>query len=60
MTPDCAPILGCTRIGNLFLDTGHGSLGWTLACGSGQAIADIVSGRTPAVILSGLTIDRFL
>jgi D-amino-acid dehydrogenase len=60
MTPDCAPILGRSPIKNLYLDTGHGSLGWTLACGSGQVIADIVSGRPPAVDLSGLTIERFL
>ena len=60
MTPDCAPIIGRTRIENLYLDTGHGSLGWTLACGSAAVIADIVSGRPPAVDLSGFTIDRFL
>jgi len=60
MTPDCAPILGATPFDKLYLDTGHGSLGWTLACGSGQVIADIISGRPPAVDLRGLTIDRFL
>ena len=60
MTPDCAPLIGRTGIENLYLDTGHGSLGWTLACGSGRVVADIVSGRPPAVDLSGLTIDRFL
>ena len=60
MTPDCAPIIGPTPLENLFIDTGHGSLGWTLACGSGAAIADIISGRPPAVDLHGLTIDRFL
>ena len=60
MTPDCAPIIGPTPLENLYLDTGHGSLGWTLACGSGAAIADIISGRPPALDLRGLTIDRFL
>jgi D-amino-acid dehydrogenase len=60
MTPDCAPIMGATPFDKLYLDTGHGSLGWTLACGSGQVIADIISGRPPAVDLRGLTIDRFL
>ena len=60
MTPDCAPIIGPTPLENLYLDTGHGSLGWTLACGSGQVVADIISGRPPAVDLRGLTIDRFL
>lgn len=59
MTPDCAPILGRTPYRGLYLDTGHGSLGWTLACGSGRVIADIVSGREPAVDLTGLTMDRF-
>jgi D-amino-acid dehydrogenase len=44
-TPGNVPIIGRTRIPNLFLNTGHGTLGWTLACGSGHAIADIVSGR---------------
>ena len=60
MTPDCAPILGATPFDKLYLDTGHGSLGWTFACGSGQVIADIISGRPPAVDLRGLTIGRFL
>jgi D-amino-acid dehydrogenase len=46
-TPSNVPCVGRTRYPNLFLNTGHGTLGWTLACGSGQAIADIVSGRVP-------------
>lgn len=49
MTPDGTPILGPTRYRNLFLNTGHGTLGWTLACGSGQAIADIMGGSRPRV-----------
>ena len=60
MTPDCAPIIGATPLNNLYIDSGHGSLGWTLACGSGRAIADIISGRPPDVDMRGLTIDRFL
>lgn len=60
MTPDCAPVIGPAPLRNLYLNTGHGSLGWTLACGSGRAIADIISGRTPGPDLNGLTIDRFL
>ncbi len=59
MTPDCAPLIGPTRLKNLYLDTGHGSLGWTLACGSGRAIADIVSGRKPEIELTGFEVDRF-
>ena len=46
-TPGGVPCIGRTRYPNLFLNTGHGTLGWTMACGSGAAIADIVSGRKP-------------
>lgn len=48
-TPSNVPYIGRSRIANLYLDTGHGTLGWTHACGSGSAIADIVSGRVPEV-----------
>jgi D-amino-acid dehydrogenase len=48
-TPSNVPYIGATRYPNLFLNTGHGTLGWTLACGSGRAIADIVSGRRPEI-----------
>jgi D-amino-acid dehydrogenase len=48
-TPDNVPLIGRTRLQNLFLNTGHGTLGWTLACGSGSALADLVSGVRPAV-----------
>ncbi|HXZ54226.1 MAG TPA: D-amino acid dehydrogenase [Burkholderiales bacterium] len=46
-TPSNLPLIGRSKYPNLFLNTGHGTLGWTLACGSGRALADIVSGRTP-------------
>lgn len=46
-TPGGVPCIGRTRYANLYLNTGHGTLGWTMACGSGAAIADIVSGRKP-------------
>ncbi len=49
LTPSNVPYIGKTRYPNLFLNTGHGTLGWTMGCGSGRAIADIVSGRTPEV-----------
>ncbi|KIF83325.1 D-amino acid dehydrogenase [Noviherbaspirillum autotrophicum] len=49
LTPSNVPYIGKTRYANLFLNTGHGTLGWTMGCGSGRAIADIVSGRTPEV-----------
>jgi D-amino-acid dehydrogenase len=48
-TPSNVPVIGRTRLRNLYLNTGHGTLGWTLACGSGRALADIVSGRKPDV-----------
>ena len=48
-TPNNVPLVGRTRLRNLYLDTGHGTLGWTLACGSGRALADIVGGRRPDV-----------
>jgi D-amino-acid dehydrogenase len=48
-TPSNVPIIGPTRFANLYLNTGHGTLGWTLACGSGRALAAIISGRKPGV-----------
>ena len=46
-TPSNVPIIGRTRYSNLYLNTGHGTLGWTMACGAGRAIADIASGKKP-------------
>jgi D-amino-acid dehydrogenase len=48
-TPNNVPVIGKTKLRNLFLNTGHGTLGWTLACGSGSALADLISGRRPQV-----------
>ena len=48
-TPSNVPIIGATKIPRLYLNTGHGTLGWTMACGSGRALADIISGRKPQV-----------
>jgi D-amino-acid dehydrogenase len=48
-TPSNVPLLGATRYRNLFVDTGHGTLGWTMACGSGRALADLIAGRKPDV-----------
>ncbi len=59
MTPDNPPILGKTPYKNLFLNTGHGTLGWTMACGSGKLIADLASGQHPEIELEGLTLSRF-
>jgi D-amino-acid dehydrogenase len=49
LTPSNIPYIGKTKYSNLYLNTGHGTLGWTMGCGSGRAIADIVSGRRPEV-----------
>ncbi|EJN09538.1 D-amino acid dehydrogenase [Herbaspirillum sp. YR522] len=49
LTPSNVPYVGKTRIDNLFLNTGHGTLGWTMGCGSGRAIAEIVAGRVPEI-----------
>jgi D-amino-acid dehydrogenase len=59
MTPDGTPIVGPTPIKNLLLATGHGTLGWTMAAGTGRVIADLVSGREPEIELAGLTMDRY-
>jgi D-amino-acid dehydrogenase len=48
-TPSNVPLIGRSRLANLFLNTGHGTLGWTLACASGRALAELVSGRAPEV-----------
>lgn len=59
LTPDGVPVIGSTRFRNLILNTGHGTLGWTMGVGSGRAVADLVSGKTPEVDLTGFGIDRF-
>ena len=59
MTPDGTPIVGPTRYANLHLATGHGTLGWTMAAGTGRVIADLVSGRKPEISLDGLTLARY-
>lgn len=60
MTPDGTPIVGRTPLKNLFLNTGHGTLGWTMACGSGQLLADIISGVKPAISADDLSVMRYL
>lgn len=60
MTPDGTPVVGRTPLKNLYLNTGHGTLGWTMACGSGQLLADIISGRTPAISADDLSVIRYL
>lgn len=59
MTPDGTPILGKTPIENLFLNTGHGTLGWTMSLGSAKFVSDIISCKPPDIDDSGLSIDRY-
>uniref|UniRef100_E1T5T1 D-amino acid dehydrogenase n=1 Tax=Burkholderia sp. (strain CCGE1003) TaxID=640512 RepID=E1T5T1_BURSG len=60
MTPDGTPIVGRTPVPNLFLNTGHGTLGWTMSCGSGQLLADVMSGKQPAIRADDLSVHRYL
>lgn len=59
MTPDGPPVVGPTKIANLWLNTGHGTLGWTMSCGSGALLADLISGRRPNIEHEDLAISRF-
>lgn len=59
MTPDGTPIIGPTRYGNLWLNTGHGTLGWTMSCGSGKVLADLISGQTPDIETGDLSLKRY-
>jgi len=58
-TPDGTPIIGATRYRNLFLNTGHGTLGWTMACGSGSLLADLIARKRPQISAQGLDISRY-
>jgi len=59
MTPDGPPVIGPTQYANLHLNTGHGTLGWTMSCGSGRVLADMLSGKKPDIDVSALTVDRY-
>lgn len=59
MTPDGPPVIGPTQYANLHLNTGHGTLGWTMSCGSARVLADMLSGKKPEVDVSALTVDRY-
>jgi len=58
-TPDGAPILGAGPFRNLHFNVGHGTLGWTMACGSAQIVTDILHGRAPDIETADLTFERF-
>lgn len=59
MTPDGPPILGPCPVQNLTLNTGHGHMGWTMACGSARIVADLIDGKTPDIDTTGLTLERY-
>jgi len=59
MSCDGVPIIGGTACENLFLNTGHGPLGWTMAVGSGRVLADLMTGRTPEIDLAPYSLQRF-
>lgn len=52
------PLIGRLRFDNLFVNAGHGGLGWTLACGSGKLMADIVTGTAPEIDSTAFSPDR--
>jgi len=60
MTPDGPPLLGPTPIEGLHLNSGHGAMGWTQACGSAELAADLLGGRMPAISTDGLLAERWL
>jgi D-amino-acid dehydrogenase len=58
-TPDGPPIIGPTPFANLFLNTGHGTLGWTMSAGSGKLIANLISGINPDISTEGIDMSRY-
>jgi len=59
MTPDGPPIVGAARYPNLFLNTGHGTLGWTMACGAARVLADQIAGRAPEIDADAFNLRRY-
>ncbi len=59
MTPDGPPVIGPTKVPNLWLNTGHGTLGWTMSCGSGALLADLMSARRPNIEHADLGVSRY-
>lgn len=57
MTPEGTPIIGATRHRNLFLNTGHGHMGWTMSCGTAKIVADLIHGRSPDIDITGMTLQ---
>nr|WP_314526394.1 D-amino acid dehydrogenase [uncultured Brevundimonas sp.] len=59
MTPDGTPVIGATPVPGLYLNTGHGTLGWTMACGSARVLADLIDGKTPEIEAQDLSLNRY-
>ena len=59
MTPDGTPIIGPTRYSILHLSTGHGTLGWTMAAGTGRIVADMLDGKAPEIDVADLGLSRY-
>jgi D-amino-acid dehydrogenase len=56
MTPEGTPLIGRTRHRNLYLNTGHGHMGWTMSCGTAKLLVDIMAGRQPELDMTGMTL----
>ncbi len=59
MTPDGTPVIGATSYPNLYLNTGHGTLGWTMACGSARVVSDLIMKRKPDILTDDLALTRY-
>jgi D-amino-acid dehydrogenase len=59
MTPDGTPVVGRAKFMNFYLNSGHGTLGWTMAAGSGRILADMISQRQPEIETSDLDLSRY-
>lgn len=59
MTPDSVPVLGETKYDNLILNSGHGTLGWTMSLGTSKYVADVVTGKKPDINPDGLSVARY-
>ena len=58
-TPDGTPIIGNTPYKNLYLNTGHGTLGWTMSAGSGKLLSNLISGTDPEISTEGIEMSRY-
>ncbi len=59
MTPDGPPMFGKIRHDNLYFNAGQGHMGWTMACGSGRVVTDLIAGRQPEIEIAGMTADKY-